>query len=455
MKPRKNVLQISRHILVVLLLVFMTVSLSGGAQIASAEHANLPPSGMVCTSNASSTFTLTTRTGYISLPDGNVVFMWGFSAGDQPFQHPSPVLCVNEGDTVTIVLNNTLNQDVSIIFPGQENVLANGAPTQPVFNEAGELVSLAPVAAAGGSVTYSFVANRPGTFIYESGAEPSKQVNMGLFGALIVRPAAVGLPATDAFTGKPIAYAYNDADSAYEPSTEYLIIMSEIDPMLHVAVEQGYLYNMNNYTPRYWLYNGRSFPDTIAPNGAGWLPNQPYGSLVYLHPMDINPTLADGVTANPAYNPYPVLIRHLSVGTQDFPHHPHGNHGRVIAQDGHLLKSGADDMSFEKFTVTISPGQTQDSLFHWVDVEKWSPTNPIPVTIPQLQDLTVGQFYSGSPYLGYTDTLPVGMQALNQCGEYYHIAHSHALHQITAWGMVLSGHITFARIDPPLPNGCP
>jgi FtsP/CotA-like multicopper oxidase with cupredoxin domain len=126
MKPRKKYLEITRHILVVLLLVFMTVSLSGGAQVASADHANMPPVGMVCTSNPSSTFTLTTRTGYISLPDGNVVFMWGFSEGSGAFQHPSPVLCVNEGDTVTIVLNNTLNQDVSIIFPGQENVMANG-----------------------------------------------------------------------------------------------------------------------------------------------------------------------------------------------------------------------------------------------------------------------------------------------------------------------------------------
>jgi FtsP/CotA-like multicopper oxidase with cupredoxin domain len=176
--------------------------------------------------------------------------------------------------------------------------------------------------ANGGSVTYSFVANRPGTFLYESGTEPSKQVNMGLFGALIVRPA---MNVYDEQGNLIEAYAYNDADTAYKPSTEYLIIMSEIDPMLHVAVEQGYLYNMNNYTPRYWLYNGRSFPDTIAPNGAGWLPDQPYGSLVYMHLSDDE-------------QPLPVLIRHLSVGTQDFPHHPHGNHGRLIAQDGHLLK---------------------------------------------------------------------------------------------------------------------
>ena len=53
--------------------------------------------------------------------------MWGYSAGSDAFQHPGPVLCVNEGDTVTVILHNTLPDDVSIIFPGQENVLADGA----------------------------------------------------------------------------------------------------------------------------------------------------------------------------------------------------------------------------------------------------------------------------------------------------------------------------------------
>ncbi len=37
-------------------------------------------------------------------------------------------------------------------------------------------------------MTYSFVASKPGTYIYESGTNPEKQVRMGLFGALIVRP---------------------------------------------------------------------------------------------------------------------------------------------------------------------------------------------------------------------------------------------------------------------------
>jgi hypothetical protein len=455
MKSRKYLLRINLRLALAVIMVISAFSLNGGAGVATAVNGVVSPTGMVCTTNPTSTFTLTTRTGYISIPDGNVVFMWGFSEGNNPFQHPGPVLCVNQGDIVTIVLNNTLNEDVSIIFPGQDNVMANGSLSQPIFNE-GELVSLAPVAQAnGGSVTYSFVASRPGTFIYESGTDPTKQIDMGLFGALIVRP-STGLPSLDPY-GEPVAYAYDDPGSAYYPANEYLLIISEIDPMLHVAVEQGFIYNMNNYTPRYWMYNGRSFPDTIAENGTGWLPTQPYGSLIYFHPFDPAPFLADGVTPNQNYNPYPALVRHINMGMMEYTHHPHGNHGLVIAWDGHLLQgSQGQDLSHEKFAVTLAPGQTMDALYNWVDVEKWNPIdNPIPVVIPQLLDLTVGQFYSGSPYLGYKDALPVGTQALNQCGEYYHIAHNHALHQITAWGVVLSGHITFARIDPPLPNDCP
>ena len=450
MKSTHSVKRIFKYLVLALAVVVMT---GGTGAVTVAQQQPLPPTGMVCTTDPSDTFTLTTKSGYISVPDGNVVYMWGFSAGDSPFQHPSPVLCVDEGDSVTIVLHNTLSEDVSIIFPGQEDVLANGVSSQPVFNVGGELLSLAPVAAAnGGSVTYSFVANNPGTYIYESGTEPAKQINMGLYGALVVRPA---MNATDGQGNLLEAYAYNDPDSRYKPGAEYLLIISEIDPMLHVAVEQGYLYDMNSYTPRYWMYNGRSFPDTVASNGADWLPNQPYGSLVYIHPFDDQPFLPDGVTPNVNYNPYPALIRHLNVGTMDYSHHPHGNHGRLIARDGHLFKSGASDTSMEEFSVTIGPGQTLDSLFAWADVEKWNPIdNPIPVDIPQLTDLTVGTFYGGSPYLGNIDNLPVGTQALNQCGEYYHIAHNHALHQITAWGVVLSGHITFARIDPPFPNTC-
>ncbi len=114
-------------------------------------------------------------------------------------------------------------------------MLANGDPAQPQFNGSGALTSLTDVAAAsGGSVTYSFTAANPGTYLYESGTEPEIQVRMGLFGALIVRPSAVPAGGADP---DPSHYAYDRADSQFNPNTEFLELLSEIDTNLNRAME--------------------------------------------------------------------------------------------------------------------------------------------------------------------------------------------------------------------------
>ncbi len=435
-----------------------SVLLSAGAArpiAAATEGSNT--SGVVCTSDgpggSNPTFNLTTRAGYINLADGTTAYMWGFSEGGKPFQHPGPVLCVNQGDTVTVILHNAFTltspksaPGVSLIFPGQENVLADGAPSQPVFDGTGAVISLAkPAQPGGGTVTYSFVASKPGTYLYESGggqrtstplslySSPQVQVRMGLFGSLIVRP-PMGAD-----------HVYDRADSRFNPNAEFMLLLSEIDPYLNAKVLKGTsAFNMNTYHPRYWLINGRQFPDSIADNFASWLPSQPYGSLATIQPYDAT------------NNPYPAVDRYLSVGTLDYPFHPHGNNGKVIGRDGSPLAAGlGEDMSFDKFAVNIGPGQTWDVLFSWKDNEGYSPSNPVPASEPDLQNLTVGMFYSGSPYLGVSEPMPPGVQTLNECGEFYIISHNHALHQLTSWGVNMTGPITYTRVDPPLPNSCP
>ena len=167
--------------------------------------------GMVCTPGP--TFTLQATSGYIITPDGNSVFMWGYTATNA-FQMPGPVLCVNQGATVTVTLNNNLPEPVSIVFPGQQNVQASG----------GQLGALTREALPGGTVTYTFTATEPGTYLYESGTQPHKQVHMGLYGVLVVRPPDPTL-------------AYNDPSTRF--SGEFLLVLHEIDPDLHRAVELG------------------------------------------------------------------------------------------------------------------------------------------------------------------------------------------------------------------------
>lgn len=413
---------------IVLLIVALVLALvPGWTTPASAQSAQ--SDGMVCTSGPN--FSLTSHTGYIGTPDGNVVFMWGLSSGADDFQYPGPVLCVNEGDTVTVVLHNTLNRGISLIFPGQENVLADGQPDGPVFNGT-NLVSLAKVAGAnGGTVTYSFVATRPGTFLYQSGTDPAIQVPMGLFGAIVVRPA-----------GHP-DWVYDRPETAFNPNHEYIALLSEIDPVLSQKMEAGQPFNSKNYHPRYWMINGRGFPDTIAPNFASWLPGQPYGALAIIEPWDAS------------LNPLPAVIRYLSVGSVDYPFHPHGNNVRIVGRDGMPLEgAAAEDLAYDKYSIPVGPGQTWDALFSWHDPEAYnSATNPVPVTFPNIMDLFFGPFFGGAPYLGEQGAIPVGTTTQNQCGEYYHIAHNHALYQITSWGVPMTGMATYTRINPP--GGCP
>ena len=417
-------------------LTFLTSGVALLALPATAQTAGPAVVGIACTTSASPnpTFTLNATEGYIQLPDGNTMYMWGYAQGGGAFQHPGPVLCVNQGDTVTVILNNTLPEAVSIMFPGQEGVLANGAPAQPQFDATtSQLTSLTNIAAAGGSVTYSFVAASPGTYIYESGTNPQKQVRMGLFGALVVRPTAGA------------NHVYNRADSQFTPDEEFMVLLSEIDPYQHQAAEAGTPFNLNDYQPRYWLINGRGFPDSIADNFSPLLPDQPYGALARITPYDAT------------NHPNPGAIRYLNVGTEEYPFHPHGNNGQVIGRDGRALEGPAgQDLSFEKFAINIGPGQTWDVLFQWYDAEQYDATaNPVPVVIPQVNNQEFGMFYSGSPYLGQTGTLPPGASTLNECGEFYIISHNHALYQITSWGVNMTGPITYLRVDPPQPNSCP
>jgi len=423
-----------------MVLVLGLLALSPLAHVQSVKAAG-PTTGIVCTEGPS--FDLTAQSGYIQMSDMNTVYMWSYGTGTTSgnFQYPGPVLCVNEGDTVTITLKNELPYSLptSLIFPGQENVMADGVLAQPdLAND-----SLTDIVSNGSSVTYSFVANRPGTFIYESGTDTKTQVTMGLASVLIVRP-SMGAN-----------FVYNRASDQFTPEEEFMAFLSEVDPYQHAAWEKsvgkGKNYNLNNYHAYYWLLNGRGFPDTMADNNASWMPNQPYGALARIHPFNDDPG------AGQAYHPYPAVERFVNVGTEEYPFHPHGQNGLVVGRDGYPLEGpGGQDMSYENFLVNIGPGQTWDVLFAWHDAEAYDPvTNPVNVTVPDLNNVTIGMFYSGSPYLGYQQTMPPGTTTLNQCGEYYIISHNHALFQLDAFGQTLAGPITYLRIDPPLPNNCP
>lgn len=372
------------------------------------------------------TINLWAKEGYFSAPDGNSIYFWGYSkAADKPAQLPGPQIILREGETITITLTNTLPEEVSIFFPGQENVQVEGQPVQPQY-ENNNLISFVNHVASGQTISYTFIASHPGTFIYESGTCPHKQVQMGLYGGIVIHPSDY-----DPEVNKTAYGLGTDTDF----DREYLLIVSEIDPLLHEAVEQDKEYKISQYTPRYWTMNGRCAPDTMLMNNISHLPTQPYSSMIMGEPGD------------------KILMRYIGAGIDTHPLHPHGNHTRIIAKDGRLLSNENYNISFNRFTVSVDPGQTYDQLYEWNELG-YTPDNPIPTIIPNLRNMGIGDagwtMWSGSPYLGEKGVIPEGVVSYNEFGEYHYMLHSHAEPQITNWGEFPGGMMTMVAIYPTL-----
>ncbi|MFN8465930.1 MAG: multicopper oxidase domain-containing protein [Caldilineaceae bacterium] len=200
-----------------------------------------------------------------------------------------PVVAVNVGDVVTVNLHNNLGETTGLLFQGQAIV--------PDLT-----------GTAGGTVkAYTFTASQPGTYLYEAALLPNAQhqVAMGLYGALLVRPATAG-------------QAY-DANTLYDD--EAVLVLSELDPALNASPAT---FDMRNYKPKYWLVNGQAYPNTAS------------------------------FTTVAGHN---VLLRYVNAGMQHHSMTVLGLNQKVIATDGSLL-ANAHTIVAE----TIAPGQTLDAI---------------------------------------------------------------------------------------------
>ncbi len=419
-----------------------------------------------------SVFDLYAKKAQISTPDGDSFQIWGFAdSANGAAQYPGPTMIVNQGDIVEVTVHNDdiTQQNVSLVFPGQTYVRKT-CDIGYIYGPLGGTGcytniydGLNVVAADGGthSITYQFVANKPGTYLYHSGVSPQIQIDMGLVGTLIVRP-SMAAPAN----ASPLAY--NDLGTAYDD--EFLFFLSEMDPKLHYLAEMDALDQWDNasYHSVLFFINGRNGPDTLADNFLPQMPHQPYGSLVTMVPGER------------------VLLRTLNAGRNQHPLHLHGNHYDQIARDGNLLTTsgGASLGPITDYTLNAIQGSTADMIFQWTgkgmgwdiynsatahtcddavnnrtgaagpdgfDDTSWEwcadHGKPLPVVIPENQDLAFGGFYGGSPYLGDAGSLPIGEGGLNPSGGMVFMWHSHAERELTNNDVFPGGMLTMAIVN--------
>jgi FtsP/CotA-like multicopper oxidase with cupredoxin domain len=367
------------------------VALAALACIAGTASASTP--GITANPGGGSTFNLVANQGLSSQPDGVQIYSWGYGCvastaratyvpdafnaaiGFCPtMQLPGPTLIVNEGTSVTVTLTNNLPKgagNTSIIFSGIPTTFAGGAQGL-----------LAGEALPGGSVTYTLnTTGKAGTHAYYSGSQPDLQIEMGMYGAIVVIPTTVqsGCVALGGRLGggeeyRLAANAYDHPATCYD--REYLFQFGEIDPRIHAQAEAQVkaiasctgtnavtgqpcptqlFVATEPYHPAYYLINGRSMPDDMDADYAPNYPAQPYNGNPHMHPLD------------------QVLLRVIGQGRWEHPFHEHANHVRILARDGNLMLAqntvGTETVprlaGLMMFTTDTFPGQSFDGIFYW------------------------------------------------------------------------------------------
>jgi hypothetical protein len=232
-----------------------------------------------CTPNGSTlSCDLWAKAGTLEILPGINIPVWGFSDSETgPALVPGPIIRVALGQSLEIVLHNALDgQAVSMAFPGQDDIIPD-----------------LDGVTSGGTKTYTFIPDHAGSFIYEAGltSDGARQVAMGLAGPLIVE------------------------DGTEPGNQEIVLVFSEVDPAFNANPTT---YSMLNFQTKYWLINGKSFPNTgeIAVQAGSTVLFRLINMGVETHPIGIlglsqQVIAADGTTTE---RPYWVNTAPLSSG---------------------------------------------------------------------------------------------------------------------------------------------
>jgi len=250
-----------------------------------------------------------------------------------------------EGDTLNIHLNNTLPVPVSIVIPGQ---LGGGDPVPAAPDALGRIrmQSMTHETAAGATGDYSWTV-KAGTYMYQSGTNPSLQVPMGLYGALVVNATGAVAEVVDNTTVPPTVITPAAAAQAYVGQSfdsDAVLLFSEIDPVQNARVAAassvaptqactklvdyetkgtaGYPCTID-YNPIYFMVNGQASIDTL-------------------------PAVAQGGK---------VLMRMLNAGSHTHTPAFVGAEFSIIADDGNLLP-----LAKQEATALLPAGKTLDAF---------------------------------------------------------------------------------------------
>jgi FtsP/CotA-like multicopper oxidase with cupredoxin domain len=319
--------------------------------------------------------------GYVTMADGKLQYMFGFSdltglptdpvnpadpvtimaEGTLAATFPAPPIVLDEGDEFYLTLTNVGMAIRPDLFD-PHTVHYHGFPqAAPIFDGVPDSsISIN----MGSSLTYYYKVNDPGTYMYHCHVEATEHMQMGMLGNLYVRPVQDGTPYI--YNGNTYTmFAYNDSDGSTGYDVDYPIQMGSFDSAFHDASGSTQPLPFALMADNYPMLNGRGYPDTINPaslpapaeNGGKFSQNE--NSLI---------------TANAGDR---VLLRISNLNITRF--YTLGSMGvsmTVVGKDAKLLRGpGADgkNLYYQTNSVTLGGGESVDAI---VDI----PTGATPGT---------------------------------------------------------------------------
>jgi len=269
-------------------------------------------------------------------------------------QISAPQLAFDEGTEVRITLSNLGLSQRPDLVDGHTMHWHGFVNAIPLFDGVPELSLSVPI---GREFTYFYIPRDAGTYMYHCHFEDVEHVQMGMTGALFVRPAQNvtgwgGLPLTT-------KYAYNDGDGTTRYDREFGFMLSEIFAEGHYRDAHIQTTDWTDFKASFSTMNGRTYPDTLVGNGsrsatgdmvaadaAGRLQYQPITSLVTCNAGDR------------------VLLRLSSLGYLNHAMTVDNLDLTVVAKDASLLRgAGGANQYLHTNTIDLGPGESRDVIF--------------------------------------------------------------------------------------------
>ena len=323
---------------------------------------------------------------------------------------PAPLIAFDEDDEFFLTLTNVGMIMRPDLFE-QHTVHFHGYPNASSFYDGVPDASVA--INIGGSFTYYYMAPDAGTYFWHCHITPPEHLQMGMVGQLYVRPRqdrvpqgqslytylgyqnGIGLPAGTAADprtacnpandilcsatmpatpnttlqgtdklGNPQRYTYNDGDGSTAYDVEYPIQMHGFDPNFHFV---GMTFNPEMFVDmkdKYFLLNGRSYPDTIGATGGQPLPisapgpqatQSSDGAMHYSQPLPAIINIPAGGKA---------LLRLMNLSVSEY--HTLQTLGvpmKVVGFNAKLLRDqGGNNTEYYTNSITLGGGESLDAI---------------------------------------------------------------------------------------------